>query len=289
MRVVLCALVLLLAGAASAAEEEATPIRVATLLPWIEDALAQVPEHAIVVATVRRDLHTPVAGGAIDLGNPHSPSFERLAQARPDLVVADATLHAPLRAKLAIGETEVLLIPTSSVTGTLEGLVEVGRRVGAEAELTQAAASVRRALDGLALEDPVPTLALFGAPGSFFAVTERAWLGDLLARLNFENVSRGDPTRERFPGLVPLNDELVATLRPRVVLLVTHGDPERIQEAFRSRVTRGGPWQSMHESASGGIHVLSPRFFATNPGLALPAAARRLVEIARPAVSAGPP
>lgn len=275
------------AGSASAGDVSgAERTRVATLLPWAADALARVPEHARVVATVRRDLHTPPPGGVVDLGSAHSPSLEQLALARPELVIGDATLHAALREDLGRGGAEVLLVRTAGVEVTFDALREIGRRVGAGAEMEAAVREARRALDARALERPVDTLALFGAPGSFYALTERAWLGDLLARLGFRNVARSEPGRDRFPGLVPLNDEVVATLGPELLLLVTHGDPAHIRRAFEERVARGGPWRALRDSAELGVHVLDPELFAANPGLALPEAATALVDLVDEASSA---
>jgi iron complex transport system substrate-binding protein len=283
---VIAILCLCLLGAAAPSDPTATPaagaapVRVATLLPFVEDALRRVPARATVVATVRRELHTPVAAGTIDLGNPHGPSFERLAEARPQLVIGDASLHASLREALAKSGAEVLLIEASSVDATFDALLEIGRRVGAEPELSAAVAEARAALGALALPQPVAALALFGTPESFYAVTGRAWLGDLLARLHFENLGARAPGNERFPGLVALSDEVIATLEPRLVLLVSHGDPARIRETFVKRVAAGGPWRSIRDSAGDAVHVLDPAVFSANPGLELPRAARELIDLA---------
>jgi len=279
--------------AAAGGDEPATDrerVRVATLLPFVEDALRRVPHAVTVVATVRRSLHDPPGHGAIDLGSAHAPSFERLAQADADVVVGDAGIHARLASQVERLGAEMLLLETRSVAATLSDLVRVGARVGARAELARAVAEVRRGLEALALGRSVPTLALFGTPGSFFAFTERAWLGDLLTRLNFQVMGAGGGD-ERFPGLVALSDEVVATLEPELVVLVAHGEPEAIREAFRRRMAAGGAWRSVRASAGDHVHVLDPDVFGTNPGLALPRAARALVALAPPgtlpAVSAG--
>jgi len=269
-------------GAGAQATPEAGPTRVATLLPFVEDALRrQAPESAaVVVATVRRSLHQAPPEGVADLGNAHSPSLESLAQARADLVVGDAVLHAGLREELERVAGDVLLLRTDGVEATLEALEEVGRRVGAPEPLSRAVDTTRERIAKLALERPVPVLALFGAPGTFYALTSRTWLGDLLARLGFENAVDTGTGEERFPGIVALSDEVMATLRPELVLLVAHGDREKIQSAFESRIGSGGPWAGLGRSAHRGLHVLEPRLFAANPGLAMDAAARRLVELA---------
>lgn len=268
-------------SARAAAAAEPTPTRVATLLPFVEAALARIEGPYRVVATVRRELHTPVSGDAADLGNPHSPSLERLAEARPMLVVADRGLHAAQARALAVGGAEVLLLDTRSIDATLAGLEQVGERVGAAAAMRRETDAVRARLGALALAAPLPVLAVFGAPGSFLVVTERTWLGDLLERLAFANVGDVPGGDERFPGLVALSDETLAGLRPELVLLVAHGDPRAIEAAFAQRTAAGGPWSGLRADADRGVHALDPALFTANPGLDVARAAEALVAMAQ--------
>jgi len=277
------------AGRADATEASGERVRVATLLPFVEDALHRVTAPADVVATVRRRLHEAPVGGALDLGNPHSPSFERLAQARADLVVGDASLHTRLASQVERLGARMLLLETPSVEATFAELVRVGTQVGASESMREAVAEADAVIDSLTLARPVPTLALFGAPGSFFAFTERAWLGDLLTRLNFDLVGEERAGHERFPGLVALSDEVVARLAPELVVLVAHGEPEAIRDAFARRMADGGAWRSVRESAGGHVHVLDPEVFASNPGLDLPRAALALVALAPAPAGGGAP
>src|SRR5690606_23671531 len=167
------------------ASADPTPARVATLLPFVEDALARVSGPYEVVATVRRSLHVPVEAGVADLGNPHGPSLEVLAEARPTLVVGDRGLHAAQADALAVGGAEVLLLDTRSIDATLAGLEEVGDRVGAGEAMRRETAAVRTRLAALALAEPLPTLAVFGAPRSVPVGTGRTWLGHLVAPFAF--------------------------------------------------------------------------------------------------------
>lgn len=278
-----CALLGIALGLALAARPAgaAEPlVRVATLLPFVEAALERIEGPYQVVATVRRELRTPVAAGLADLGNPHSPSLERLAEARPTLVVADEVLHGPQAAQLAIDGAEVLLLDTRSIDATLAGLEQVGVKVGAADAMRRETAAVRARLIELALARPLATLAVFGTPGSFLVFTERTWLGDLLERLAFANVGDVPGGSERFPGLVSLSDEALAGLRPELVLLVAHGDPRAIEASFVQRTAAGGPWSGLREDADRGVHALDPGLFAANPGLDLARAAEELVAMA---------
>lgn len=281
------ALVLLAAGGPLLAAPP-EPVRVATLVPFGADALARVPGRAVVVATVRRSMVDAVAEGVIDLGSPHAPSFERLAESGAQLVVADRAMHAALADKLRRGGAEVLLIDTGSVASTLDGIRALGRQVGAGEEMERAVREAEAGIAASALTNPVPTLPLFGAPGSFLVVTDRTWLGDLLERLGFRNLAAASTGRESFPGYVQVSDELLASLEPALVLLVAHGEPAAIREAFLRRAAADGPWKSF-AAAPCGVHVLDAATFNANPGLALPEAARRLHRLVAREGGAAPP
>lgn len=281
----LLALAVALVWTASAqADGEAETVRVATLLPFVEDALRVAPGNAVVVASVRRSLHEPPRADVADLGNPHSPSLESLVGARPDVIVGDAALHARLRPQLARTGADVLLLDTSSVDATLAALESVGERVGGGASMKSATAATRAAIAERSLDEPIEALILFGAPGTFYVMTDRTWLGDLLEQLSFVNAAPEHGGNERFPGLVALSDEVVAGLSPQLVLLVAHGDPRAIQAALEKKIASGGAWAGLQKAST--IHVLDPHVFAANPGLELARAADELVTLAPASVGA---
>ena len=263
--------------ATGSAPTPSRPVRVAVLVPFVADALAGLPAgRCELVASVARAGHT-VAEGAIDLGSPHHPNFEVLARARPDLVIGDAALHGARRDQLGRTGAEVMLIRAESVGDTFAGLQRVGERLGAAADMEGRIAATEAELRDLRLRQPVQVLPLFGAPGSFLAITGSTWLGDLLNRLGFTNLASGAPGQEAFPGYLQLSDEVLTTLRPDRVLLVTHGKPEAVAEAFARQAEAGGPWARLAAKAT----VLDPEIFGDNPGLRIGEAARALVSLTR--------
>src|SRR5262245_30969830 len=115
----------------------AEPVRVATLLPYVEDALVRTGGVEIV-ATVRRDMSTAPASPIIDLGSPHAPSFEKLAEARPQVIVGDRQLHGALRDKLARSGADVVLVGSDTVDTPFDGPHEGGPRRRGEQALGRA-------------------------------------------------------------------------------------------------------------------------------------------------------
>lgn len=246
----------------------AEPVRVATLLPAVDDALARIGGDVTVVATVRRQLHRPAAADRGDLGSPHAPNLEALGAARADLVVGDQALHGGLRDRLAALAGEVVLVRTDSVDHTLDDLAMVGERVGAEPAMRALIEQSRTRL-AAARGRAVPVLVVFGTPGAFMVVTPRSWLGDLVRVVGLHNVAPSTGGTERHPGFVQFDDEALSALRPEYVLLVGHGDPTAIEAALRARLAPGGALAALGAVVAGRVRSLPADLFSANPGLAL--------------------
>ncbi len=245
----IAAILLLLGFARASTAEETSALRVATLLPFVESALALEPQRVHIVASVRRSMRQPLVGNILDLGNPHSPNFERLAEARPDLIIGDKHVHAAIAPRLRALGADVRLIDTTGIDQTLGALEDLAAAVGETATLDARIAAVRSELKSLKLDEQHKVLALFGAPGTFYAITNRAWLGQLVDDLGFENLApqQGD---ERFPGMVVVSDEIISTLNPDLVVIVAHGDPRAIRADLTERTQAGGAWASLSEPTS---------------------------------------
>lgn len=276
-------------GSVRAEPDAAAPVRVATLCPFVTDALSAAPDRVRVVASVRRSPVAPVAPGVSDLGTPHTPNTEVLAASGAELVVADRLMHAALAPKLEAQGLEVLLVDAASVDGAFAGILEVGRRTGALDEMT---AQVERARGALAAQKPARTervLALMGTPSSFFVMTRRTWQGDLLERLGYVNLGADATGDERAPGFAPLSDEILAGLKPDRVLLVAHGDVNAVRQAFERRMQDRGVWRDAATGALPVVVVLPPERFLANPGLGISDVARELVAGGVPPSVATPP
>lgn len=267
---------------------DATPPRVATLLPWVEDALRATGDPALVVAAARRDpRHAPA--GAVDLGSPHEPNLERLAASGAQLVIGDAHLHRVLEERLRRAGAEVMLVEATGVDATFDALRAIGERVGRGAAMAALVDEARRDLAAVSASRPASVLPVFGTPGSFRVITARAWLGDLVARVGLRNLAADVMPRSGSPGYVEISDEWLAAQRPDLAVLVVHGDPTAVRAAFEKRLVDRGVL------APGGspsrVAVLDPELFGSNPGLRIPAAARALVALGASAepVASGPP
>lgn len=293
---------------ADADDTPSEPVRWATLLPFVATAMRSVEGHHGPVAEVRATMHAPPPAGVADLGSAHQPNFEVLFAARPQLIVGDRVLHAALASRLEASGAEILLLDTSSVQGTLDGLAEVARRLDAAEAIASELARVEGALEAIEFAGAPEVLPLYGVPGRYLLVTDQTWIGDLIVRSGGSltaPIGLAAPALAQAPAQAPapdrrsasatgylqVNDEWMAAQRPDVVLLLTHGDPEAIEATFRQRIAEGGAWQPLAASVGDRIHALPPGLFSTNPGLGLADAAlaiQRLMPEPTAPVAAGP-
>lgn len=249
------------------------PPRVASLVPFVSQALAEVAAPKIqLVASTRSQSGWSLPAGVADLGNGHTPDLERLVASGATVLVADRRWHARFAERAQGLGLEILWIEAESVEATLEEIERLGESLGAKSELALATAAVRSRLATLHLAQGPKILVVFGAPGSFLVATPRTWLGDLVGRVGAELAAAGATANfETFPGYLPLSDELLASLEIDAVMLVAHGDPGAVAEAFH------GEWARLRGPTAGPVIPLDARHFAVNPGLGLGDAAALLV------------
>jgi len=274
-RSTLCAwLFLFLAPAAGYAET-----RVATLIPFVADATEQLGDGVRLVASVRSGVGV-APDGVEDLGSPHAPSLEVLAAMRPDVLVVDRNMHAALDGLDAVAR-QVVRVDTGSVDSTLHGLVQLAEAAGQPDAMQTLIEAVRRGIDNARLERPVRALTLYASPGQPVVVTRRTWIGDLLQRVGIEDATEGITGRATYPGYVHFSVEVLATLRPDWIFLVTHSDPETSLQTFRDRMRDNPVWKHLREAVRDRVVVLEPRWFGSNPGLGFDHAATWLAERVR--------
>jgi iron complex transport system substrate-binding protein len=163
----------------------------------------------------------------------------------------------------------ILLLQHRSVAEVLEGIALLGAAMGR----AQAAAHLRAALEeqlrGLSVDDPAPrprVLLLFGTPRAFLAIGEETYVGDLLRLAGGQNVAARFPHHPTGSGLLPLSLELIVKSRPEWILVVTHGDPDRVAEAYRKELEGNPAWQHLPAVAQCRVRVLPDDLFATSPG-----------------------
>lgn len=267
---------LLTLGHATAGKAER--VRVATLVPFVADAIGMLHDEAVLVASTRGTGSDPRSDPALfDLGSPHAPNLEVLVSAQADLLVVDAAMHAVFGERAEHLRMRVLAIDTSSVASTFTGLRELASLVGDDGRVQEWIAQQEAQLSTGSSDLSARVLALYATPGAPVVITERGWLGDLFRRVGVQNVANGVSGRESYPGFVTLSEEVLSTLRPDWIFLVTHGSSEAALASLHERLRSETAWRGLRDSAADRVLVLPPELFSSNPGLRMTEAARFVV------------
>ncbi|MER6255320.1 helical backbone metal receptor [Streptomyces sp. NPDC001584] len=186
--------------------------RVVSLVPSLTEAVA-VSAPGLLVGVTDWCTHPGDLGDAVRIGGTKNPDVRRIAELRPDLVIANEEENrAPDLAALRAAGVEVLV---TEVRDLPQALRELDRVLVGALGLTRPGwlADAERAWAGM---EPA------GALAAFVPIWRRPWMvlgrdtfaGDLLARLGVRNVYAGHP--ERYPR-VPV-EELAAAGCDLVVL-----------------------------------------------------------------------
>ncbi|MFD3804209.1 helical backbone metal receptor [Streptomyces sp. NPDC058611] len=187
--------------------------RVVSLVPSLTEAVA-VSAPGLLVGVTDWCTHPPDLGGAVRIGGTKNPDVRRIAELRPDLVIANEEENrAPDLAALRAAGLEVLLTEVRDLPQALReldrllvgvlGLTRPGWLADAEAAWARAA-------------EPAAFVT------AFVPVWRRPWMvlgrdtfaGDVLARLGVRNVYAGHT--ERYPRISV--EELAASGCDLVVL-----------------------------------------------------------------------
>jgi iron complex transport system substrate-binding protein len=242
----------------------ATPQRIVALTPSAVETLFALGAGPMVVGRGAAAVFPHEAEGL-----PMVDSLEAIVRLRPDLVISHPNHHRFSPPVLEHLKVPVLLLRHRSVEEVLTNITLLGMATGriqqAEAILGALHERVRSLTEGGKGSGP-RVLLLFGTPRSFFAMSEETYAGDLLRLAGGQNVATLLPVHLADGGFHPLSLELIVKSRPEWVLVITHGDPERVSAAYHKELEGHPAWWQLPAVTLGQVHVLPDDLFAISPG-----------------------
>jgi iron complex transport system substrate-binding protein len=242
----------------------AAPRRIVALTPSAVETLFALGAGQTVVGRGTAAVFPPEAEGL-----PVVDSLEDIVRLRPDLIVSHPNHHRfspPMLEQLKI---PVLLLRHQSVEEVLTNITLLGTVTGRAQQVEALLGALHeriRLLTGEGGERRPRVLLVFGTPRSFFVMSEETYAGDLLRLAGGQNVVTQFLPHRTGGGLQPLSLELIVESRPEWVLVVTHGDPERVAAAYRKELEGHPAWWQLPAVTLGRVHVLPDDLFASSPG-----------------------
>lgn len=202
-----------------------------------------------------------------EIGNPHQPNFEKLAEVHPT-VLAAATSFNQHAENIERQGTKVIYTKANSIADIQETIRLYGQLFQKETKAESMNKTITEEVESSQKtnSDPVKTLLVYGAPGTYLAALPNSLTGDLLEKAGGENIASDFPQEENYPQYASLSVEKIIERNPEVVMLITHGDPEGVKAAFESEMEKNAAWKNLDAIKNGNVFILPSHLFGSNPG-----------------------
>lgn len=215
----------------------------------------------------------PTASGPVDasleeiaeIGNPHQANFEKIAEVHPDVLAASLSFQQYAE-NLEKQGTKVVYTQANSIEDIIKTIDMFGSMFEKQSESENIIESINEKIEKIEKANPVKTLLVYGAPGTYLAALPNSLSGDLLEKVGGENIASDFPHEENYPQYASLSVEKIIERNPEVVMLITHGDPEAVKDAFEEEMSENAAWKNLDAVKNGNVVVLPSHLFGTNPG-----------------------
>lgn len=214
-------------------------------------------------------LPVPEAEKAEIVGTSHGIDLEKLALLSPDVVLANHPMNAKDIPSLEALGAKVVLTSANSIDDIKKQIELIGRllqRDDKAAELVRGIDGKLQAFQSRESGAKPRALLVYGAPGTFLAALNNSLSGDMLLKAGGENIAADYPRLENYPQYAQLNTEKIVQSNPRLVLLMSHGNPDQVKDGFLKEMARNAAWSSLDAVKSNRVEVLPADLFGTNPG-----------------------
>lgn len=243
---------------------EKTPESFAALNPGEIEMLVALGANVVGRPTT----HGPAIPGteqAHELGNPHNPNFEKIAEANPDVLIVPPSFQQYAN-NLQNQGMKVVYTEANSVEDIQTTLKNYGVMLNKVEEAQKIIDQIDTDIAAIEKAQPVRTLLVYGAPGTYLAALPTSLSGDILEKVGGENIAADFPKEDQYPQYASLSVEKIIERNPEAVMLITHGDPEAVRDAFENEMMKNPAWKNLDAVKAGNVTVLPSHLFGTNPG-----------------------
>ena len=248
------------------------PRRIVSLSPNVTEMLYGIGAFGQVVGVSDYCTYPPQVKQLPSVGGWHTPSLEKLAAMRPDLVIVDDAQAPFIEDNVKALGLHLLVVPNHSIQDIYAGMGVLGRATGHEDGAAKLAAHTRGQLQQIGRKTagrPVlPVILIVNrTPGTLrdlYTATEGGFLAELVT------IAGGRVGAPKAPnGYAKLTTEDLLTINPEVILDFTHGSEGK----FAGDPLE--PWRDMPELKA----VRSHRIYAVDEDY-VPHASQRIVDTA---------
>lgn len=227
----------------------------------------------------------PTASGPVDqeieeiteIGNPHQPNFEKIAEVNPDVLAVPLSFQQ-YAGNISEQGTKIVYTQANSVEDILNTIGNFGDIFDKKTDAEKIIQTIQKDIEAVEKTEPVKTLLVYGAPGTYLAALPNSLSGDLLEKAGGENIASDFIQEENYPQYASLSIEKIIERNPEMIMLITHGEPEAVKVAFEEEMSENAAWKNLDAVKNGNVVVLPSHLFGSNPGTKVSEALQVMVE-----------
>lgn len=209
-------------------EVPVTATKVVALSPSVVELMFAV--GATPVGRPESATFPPEAESVPSFGSSYTPNFEEIVAMEPDLIIADAIIHAGVIEQLEGLGAPVYAVKVDSFETVTDGLRTVGELTGHADEGEKQAAALETKMEEVKAKIPQgegPSVLVVVAAGEnqFIAARSNSYLGSLIEELGGRNIVQSEPENFRFPGFADYSLEKIVEADPDIVIGISVGGP----------------------------------------------------------------
>lgn len=205
--------------------------------------------------------------GVTEIGNPHEPNFEKIAEVNPDVLIVSPSFRQ-YEDNLKDQGIEPVYTDANSVEDILDSINLIGTLLNKEEKAEKITTSITNSVEEMedSAGEEVNTLLVYGAPGTYLAALPNSLSGDLLEKSGGVNIAADFPEEENYPQYASFSSEKIIEANPELIMLITHGDPDGVKEAFEEEMSEDATWKNLDAVKNDQVIVLPSHLFGSNPG-----------------------
>lgn len=206
------------------------------------------------------------------VGETPSPNVERIASLSPDLVIGiNVGFHHAIIPALERAGIPIILLSINSYSDIIEKIGFYGSLTGNTAKASRIISAIEKRVEGIRKAASGHTqrkvAIIWGSPQSFTMALPSSFVGNLVEMLGGINIAAGVQPTAAMPQYAPLSMEYVLSKDPDLLLLITHGNDDKVAEKFRKELESHPAWKGLRAIRDGRLYTLPYPLFGVNPAV----------------------
>lgn len=208
--------------------------------------------------------------GAVDVGMATKPDMEKIAEVKPDIIIAGA-MFMNMKEQFDAQGYKTWFVNNQTYDDTLKLIEDFGylfdKKVAADALIQDFETRKQAVLDACKDAPKKTVMIIFGAGNQVMLGSDQCYSGSLANLLGHRNVADGMDLTGATSGYIPFSLETALATQPDVILRVAHGNPDETKKMFDDMFDRNPAYNAMKAVSEGKVYDLSYELFFSNPGL----------------------